>query len=224
MNSALMMRICKDIEMKKILLIITTALLAMSAAGQTKSSAARQQQVLEQVDKAARGMTTMQCDFTQTKHMKMLKRDMVSKGVMYFRQPDKLRWQYTSPYDYTFILNGDKVKIKSAKSTKDIDVEGNKMFRRITDIILGSITGNGLKSTTDFNVEIYEGPEGCFARLLPKKKELKQIYKLVNVHFNADLTMVSRVEMEEKTGDTTVIQLTGAKTNTEINEAQFSTR
>ena len=210
--------------MRYTLIILLAAMLVLPAAGQTKTSAARQQEVLERVDKAARSMKTMQCDFTQTKHMKMLKRDMVSTGVMYFRQPDKLRWQYTSPYDYIFILNGDKVKIKSAKTTKNIDVEGNKMFRRITDIIMGSITGNGLKATTDFTVEVYEGPEGCYARLYPKKKELKQIYKQVNVHFNSALTMVSRVEMEEKTGDTTVIQLTGAKTNTEIDEAQFSTR
>ena len=210
--------------MRYTLIILLAAMLVLPAAGQTKTSTARQQEVLERVDKAARSMKTMQCDFTQTKHMKMLKRDMVSTGVMYFRQPDKLRWQYTSPYDYIFILNGDKVKIKSAKTTKNIDVEGNKMFRRITDIIMGSITGNGLKATTDFTVEVYEGPEGCYARLYPKKKELKQIYKQVNVHFNSALTMVSRVEMEEKTGDTTVIQLTGAKTNTEIDEAQFSTR
>ena len=210
--------------MRYTLIILLAAMLVLPAAGQTKTSTARQQEVLERVDKAARSMKTMQCDFTQTKHMKMLKRDMVSTGVMYFRQPDKLRWQYTSPYDYIFLLNGDKVKIKSAKTTKNIDVEGNKMFRRITDIIMGSITGNGLKATTDFTVEVYEGPEGCYARLYPKKKELKQIYKQVNVHFNSALTMVSRVEMEEKTGDTTVIQLTGAKTNTEIDEAQFSTR
>ena len=143
---------------------------------------------------------------------------------MYFKQPDKLRWQYTSPYDYTFILNGDKVKLKSAKSTKDIDVQGNKIFRQITSIILNSITGGGLKSSSDFTVEIYQSGNLYFAKLYPKKKEVKQIYNVIEIHFNPTLTMVSSVKMVEKTGDTTLVKLNNAKINKPIDEKMFDVR
>ena len=106
--------------------------------GQTKLTSEQQKQVIEKMDKSAAAMTSMQCDFSQSKNMKLLSKEMKSEGVMYFKKPDKLRWQYTSPYDYTFILNGDQVRIKSQKSTKNIDVQGNKMFRQITNIILQS--------------------------------------------------------------------------------------
>ena len=169
-------------------------------------------------------MTAMQCQFTQTKSMKLLSREMKSEGVMYFKKPDKLRWQYTSPYDYTFILNGDKVRIKSTKSTQDINVQGNKMFRQITSIILNSITGDGLKSTSDFGVEMYKSDKGYFAKLYPKKKEVKQIYNVIEIHFDTALTMVNMVKMEEKTGDVTLVRLNNIKTNAPVNETLFDIR
>ena len=207
------------------LILLTSYFFVLSSnlSAQTKLTAEQQKQVIEKIDKAAATMTTMQCQFTQTKSMKLLSRDMKSEGLMYFKQPDKLRWQYTAPYDYTFILNGDNVRIKSTKSTQDINVQRNKMFRQITGIILNSITGGRLKSSTDFTVEMYKADKDYFAKLYPKKKEIKQIYSCIEIHFTPALTMVNSVKMEEKTGDVTIVRLNNIKTNVTIDEKMFDT-
>lgn len=194
----------------------------LPAWSQTKLSAEQSKQIIEKVDKAASSVTEMQCEFTQTKTMKLLSKEMQSKGIMYFKKPNKLRWQYTSPYDYTFILNGDKVQIKSTKSTKNIDVQGNKIFRQITNIILNSITGGTLKSSSDFTVEVYKSDKNYFARLFPKKKELKQLYEYIEIHFNPALTIVSSVKMAEKTGDVTVVRLINTKIGVPVDEKMFA--
>ena len=208
--------------MRKVLIILFTLHCSLFTAwSQTKLTAEQQKDILEKVDKSASAASSMQCDFTQTKKMKLLSKEMLSKGVMYFKRPDKLRWQYTTPYDYTFILNGDKVQLKSAKSTKNIDIQGNKMFRQISNIILNSVTGGNLKSSSDFNVEVYKSVEGYFARMYPKKKELKQIYQAIEIYFNPSLTMISTVKMIEKTGDVTIVKLTNSKTGVAIDEKLF---
>ena len=191
--------------------------------GQTKLTAEQQKQIVDQIDKASSAMKTMQCDFTQTKRMKLLSKEMQSKGVMYFKRPDKLRWQYTSPYDYTFIMNGDKVQIKSLKSTKNIDVQQNKMFRQITNIILSSITGGTLRTSADFNVELWQQDKTYFVKLYPKKKELKQLYQYLEIWFDRELTKVSTVKMMEKTGDMTIVNLLNTKYGVTINEKLFAT-
>ena len=206
--------------MKKII-YIALLLVSLSASGQTRVTAEQQKQILERIDKAASEMASMECEFTQTKSMALLSTDMRSNGKMYFHRPSKLRWQYLSPYDYTFILNGEKVQLKSAKSTKNIDVKGNKMFRQITDIILNCITGAGLKSTSDFTLQLYKSGSTYFAKMYPKKKELKQIYQVIEVQFNTELTMVSSVKMEEKSGDTTTVKLTNVKTNGSLDSHLF---
>lgn len=206
----------------KRLIIILGAMMSFTAWAQTKLTAEQQKQIIEKVDKAAQAMSVMQCDFTQTKTMKILSKEMQSKGVMYFKKPDKLRWQYTSPYDYTFILNGDKVQIKSTKSTQNIDVQGNKIFRQITGIILNSITGGSLRSSADFNVELYKQGNTYFAKLYPKKKELKQMYQYLEIWFDPALTQVSSVRMVEKTGDVTLVKLLNTKFGTKIDEKMFA--
>ena len=208
--------------MKRILLFVIVSILTLSLWGQTKLTNVQQKQIVEKIDKASSAMTSMQCDFIQIKRMKLLKKEMQSKGVMYYKQGNKLRWQYTAPYDYTFLMNGDKMRIKSSKSTKDIDVQGNKMFRQVTSIIINTITGGGLKSSSDFVVELYKADNNYFAKLYPKKKELKQIYQVIEIHFNSSLTMVESVLLQEKTGDTTQVKLTNVKVNATISEKVFS--
>lgn len=208
--------------MIRLLLMLLTVMSTMPLLGQTKLNAEQQKQIIEKIDKTASAMTGMQCEFTQTKSMKLLSKEMQSKGIMYFKRPNKLRWQYTSPYDYTFILNGDKVQIKSSKSTKNIDVQGNKMFRQITNIILNSVTGGSLKSSSDFNVEVYKKDNSYYAKLFPKKKELKQLYQVIEIYFDSALTMVNSVRMVEKTGDETRVNLINTKLNTTVNDKMFA--
>ena len=204
------------------LLILLTFMSSLPLLGQTKLTAEQQKQMIEKIDKTASAMTGMQCEFTQTKSMKLLSKEMQSKGIMYFKRPNKLRWQYTSPYDYTFILNGDKVQIKSSKSTKNIDVQGNKMFLQITNIILNSVTGGSLKSSSDFNVEVYKKDNSYFAKLFPKKKEFKQLYQVIEIYFDPALTMVNSVRMVEKTGDETRVNLINTKLNVAVDEKMFA--
>ena len=201
--------------MKKYILLSLLLAFSSSMFSQTKLSLEQQKQIIDRIDKAASGMKSMQCDFVQTKSMKLLKRDMQSKGVMYFKQPNLLRWQYTSPYDYIFIL------IDLTFDGMNKIVQKNKMFRQITNIILKSITGGGLKSSTDFQVEIYNSSTGYFAKMYPKKKEVKQIYDVIEIYFNQELTMVSGVKMYEKTGDVTMVSLDNVRYNLSINEELF---
>ena len=88
-------------------------------------------------------------------------------------------------------------------------------------MIVKSVTGGSLKSNADFQVELYKKDKTYSARMYPKKKEVKQVYKFIELTFNSGLTMVSSVRMEEKTGDVTTVRLNNVKTNTKINDKVF---
>ena len=207
--------------MLRSVVILLTCLSALSVMGQTKLTSEQEKQVLAKMDQSSKALRSLQCDFIQSKRMKILSKEMQSKGILYFKKPDKIRWQYTSPYDYTFIMNGDKVQIKSAKSTKNIDVQGNKIFRQITTIILNTVTGAGIMNSADFNVELYKSGDIYFAKMQPKKKEVKQVYSSIEVYFNSALTMVDTIKMIEKSGEHTVIKLVAPKINAAMSESVF---
>ena len=181
-------------------------------------------QIRQAITQAASAMKTMQCDFTQTKHLKMLNDKMTSKGRMYYQQTNRLRWEYTSPYSYTFILNDDKVLLKNKQRNDVIDVNKNKLFREIARIMMNSVVGTSLTDDKSFKSTIATNGSEWTASLLPQRKDLKQLFQKIILHFNKHNAMVKQVELIEKNGDRTVIELNNIRTNEKISADMFTIR
>ena len=180
------------------------------------------QQIIDKINTAASKLTTMQCDFVQTKRVKLLNDRMISKGKMYYSQPNKLRWEYTSPYTYTFILSGNKVTLKKGGKDNVIDVNQNKMFREIVNIMMNSVVGKCLSDRKSFKTMVKDTPSEWVVTLTPQSKELKQMFTKIILHFNKQKSVIVKVEMFEKNGDTTSIVLENIVTNKRINESVYS--
>lgn len=206
--------------MKRYLLLLLACLSLVSVSAQTLNEA----QIRQRVNQAAAAMKTMQCDFVQTKHLKMLNDVMVAQGKMYYQQRSKLRWEYTNPYAYIFVLNGDKVLLKNRQRNDVIDVNQNKMFREIAGIMMSSVVGNCLSDDKAFKTTITTANGEWIATLVPKRKDMRQMFQKIVLHFNQQRAVVSCVEMVEKNGDKTVINLKNIRTNETINAAVFAVR
>ena len=153
---------------------------------------------------------------------KILNDKMVSEGKMSYQQPSALRWEYTSPYTYTFILNDNKILLKNNRRSDVIDVNQNKMFKEIARIMMNSIVGKCLTDDKAFKTTIAETPAEWVATLLPQKKDMKQMWTKLILHFDRKQNAVVKVEMFEKSGDFTVIDLKNAKTNKPIDKKVFA--
>lgn len=177
--------------------------------------------VLSEISTAASSIKTMQCDFVQTKSLKLLGDKMVSKGKMWCQQPNMLRWQYDSPYTYTFILNDNKVTVKKGNHSDVIDVNKNKMFKEITRIMMNSVLGKVLTDKTDFKASVAQSGQYFIVTLVPQKKEMKQMFTSILLHYDTKLKLVTQVEMHEKNGDSTLIELQNIKKNATVNASLF---
>ena len=181
-------------------------------------------QIKQKIAQVAATMKTMQCDFVQTKHLKMLNDKMVSKGSMFYQQSNCLRWEYTSPYTYTFILNNDKVLLKNKKRNDVIDVNQNKVFKEIARIMMNSVVGNCLNDEKNFKSSLSVSGGAWVATLLPQRKDMKQMFQKIVLHFSQKQAMVTQVELIEKNGDRTIIDLKNIRTNEAISTNMFTIR
>ncbi|MBR0182113.1 MAG: outer membrane lipoprotein carrier protein LolA [Bacteroidaceae bacterium] len=166
----------------------------------------------------------MECDFVQTKKIKLLNRSMVSRGHMSYRQPDKLRWEYTTPYTYVFVVNGSKVQILNNNRKDVIDVDRNRMFREIVNIMLGTVAGTSLGDRSSFRTTVTGTQTVYIATLVPQKKEMRQMYSNIILHFDPKAGVVSKIEMNEAKGDITTIELRNIHKNRNLNDARFSVK
>ena len=200
------------------LLVMLWILLSVPSRAQNYTPA----QVRQQINAVASRMKTMTCDFVQTKSVAMLKSKLVSKGHMYYAQPNKLRWEYTTPYSYTFLLNGQTVWMKNEKGSNRVNVAQSKMFKEITRIMMSSVVGSCVTDNRDFDVTLQGKDNNWKAMMKPKRNPMKQMFRTITVYFDLKRQMVIGVRMIEKNGDTTVIVLKNASINTPINEKVFS--
>lgn len=178
--------------------------------------------MVKTVEKAASSLKTMQCKFRQTKKLSLLNDKMVSTGVMYYSQPAKLRWQYMTPYNYTFVINGTKVMMKTGGRKNVIDARQSKMFKEITQIMVNSVTGKCLSNKKEFKTTMYKSSKEWTAHLVPMTKELKSMFKTIVLHISPKQSLVTQVDLVEKTGDVTNIVLSDYKTNVPINAKVFT--
>lgn len=179
-------------------------------------------QAKQQIATAARAIKTMQCDFVQTKNIRMLNERMVSRGTMCYQQASQLRWEYQSPYSYTFILNGDKVLLKNGSRNDVIDVNRNKMFKEIARIMMNSIVAANLMEDQGFKVQMNTTAREWTATLVPLRKEMKQMFQQIVLHFHPQKRIVTRVDLKEKNGDATVIELNNMRLNEKIRPDVFA--
>ena len=136
-------------------------------------------EVIQEISSVAASIKTLKCDFIQTKNLKMLGDKLLSKGVMYCSQPNHLRWEYLSPYTYTFILNNTQVLLKKGNRNDIIDVNQNRMFKEIARIMMNCVLGKCLTDKKDFKVSISGLDNFYIVTLIPQKKEMKQTFTKV---------------------------------------------
>ena len=182
----------------------------LSAQTLKKATEAEAKVMVAEINKTAASIRTLACNFTQVKTLSFLNDKMTSQGRMCYDASGKLRWEYTSPYTYTFILNGQQVHIQSA------------LFQGIAQVMMNSVTGRNLTSNKDFACTFYTQGDVWVADLVPQRKEMKQMFSTIRLRFDSKRRMVSQVEMNEKRGDVTVITLKDIKTNETINQNLFA--
>lgn len=175
-------------------------------------------EAIKKIDASCAGIKSLTADFKQVKDIAILQEKMVSTGKMYFAD-GMLRWEYVSPCTCLFILNKEKVLLQSSQTSSKMDVNSNRLFKSIARIIMNSITGQGLSGGEDFKVRMFlDG--GCYsAELEPLKKEMKQMFKTVRLHFGKDLK-VNEVDLVDNSGET-VISILNAEYNKTVDAKVF---
>ena len=168
--------------------------------------------IRRKLNEATARITTMQCDFVQTKHLSVLNDKMVSKGRMYYQKSDRLRWEYATPYTYVFILSGHEILLKNKNRSDIIDVNQNRMFREIVQIMLSSVVGDCLDDR-NFKSTLTATAAEYVATLVPQRKNMKQMFRQITLRFDRKNLCVTRVELTEKNNDRTVIELSNIHLN-----------
>jgi len=175
----------------------------------------------EQFTAVAAKVQTIKSDFTQEKNLSMLSEKIVSKGKFWFRKENLLRMEYTKPYEYLMILNKDNIYIKDGEKESRVSVKSNKIFQQINKIVIDCVQGQ-VFNNPDFNTTAFESKTAYKVELSPIGKTLKQFFTNIDVFIDKKDYSVTTIEMNENSGDNTILHFTDREYNTVIPDAVFA--
>jgi outer membrane lipoprotein-sorting protein len=172
------------------------------------------------VENMSKALNSIDADFVQEKNLSVLSEKIISKGHLMFKKENLLRWEYFTPSKYLIVINKEKVFIKDEKKTSKYDMNSNKVFKEINDIMISCVQGTIFKSSK-FKTSYFENEKYYKLEMTPKTKNMKDSFKKINLYFDKTITSVSKIEMIETSEDFTLIEFLNKKLNAPISENSF---
>ncbi|MBS1742040.1 MAG: outer membrane lipoprotein carrier protein LolA [Bacteroidetes bacterium] len=170
---------------------------------------------------AAQKTSSIKSDFVQEKNLSMLSEKIISKGKFWFKKENQVRMEYTNPFEYLMVINKDKVFIKDGQKQNTISTKSNKLFQQINKITVDCVQGNVLNNT-DFTIRVFENKTTYLIEMSPMAKNLKDFFKTIIVTVDKKDYTVSNIEMDENSGDNTIIRFSNKEMNTNLPDALFA--
>jgi outer membrane lipoprotein-sorting protein len=204
-----------------LVLLATCYLLPIACKAQTGFKPVKDTVALkEKINHISKETNTIESDFVQIKTLSMLSEKITSKGHFCFKKDNLLRWEYITPYTYIIVINKDKVLIKDETKLQKYDMNTNKVFKEINDVMMSCINGDIL-SSKKFKIGYEENEKSYRLELTPFLKGMKESLKRIYMYFDKGVTSVVKLEMIEATDDFTVIDFSNKKVNGNIPIEKF---
>lgn len=159
--------------------------------------------------------------FKQEKILTALTEKITSTGNFKFKRNNKVRIEYTKPFSYLMIMNGDKMMVKDQQKETQINVKSNKLFQQINRIMVDCIQGTILESK-DFTTCVFENDKTYLLEMTPVTKGLKDFFKTIILTVERSDYSVRAIEMNEPSGDQTIITFTDKKLNGQVPDEVFA--
>ncbi|MCE9634219.1 MAG: outer membrane lipoprotein carrier protein LolA [Planctomycetes bacterium] len=195
---------------------------AMTPADRTKHLDA----LLAKLSEALSKVKSVRAAFTQTKRLEVFGGDVVTRGTLAFRVPDRFRWETTEPIRTALVVNGAKC-LRTRTSRKGDVVE--TAFDLATDPVAAATvqqvflwtTGDFAKAATSYEIALVsEAPMAI--RATPTDERIRKVISAVDVEFAADPIRLVRVALAERAGTRTEIAFSTVEHNPELADELFA--
>jgi outer membrane lipoprotein-sorting protein len=166
-------------------------------------------------------ISSVYSDFTQEKSLAALTEQITSHGKLWFKRENKVRMDYTTPFVYRMIINGDKMLVRDDQKENRINVKSNKLFQQINKIMVDCMQGSILESK-DFSNRVFENENSYLLELTPVQKNFKAFLQTIVLTADKDDSSVKSISLIEPSGDKTVIVLKNKIVNTQLKDEIFA--
>lgn len=197
--------------MKRIFVIVTglILLLALGVSAVTVNMQQTEDEMIESIVKASSEITSMKCDIAQTRRIPLMDEPQKSSGTMIYIKPSRFSLDYTEPFAWKLKVDGDNIIM----GTESAEGEAGRLFKGISSMILGCMSGEMLKDRRTFRVTVTDEGDQWKALLIPVRRDMKKMFGQIELGFDPATRLLRRLLMEDAGGGSTEILISNVKLN-----------
>lgn len=142
--------------------------------------------------------------FVETRYSALLKKPLVSRGVLIYRRGEGLEKHVEYPRDERLVLRGGQLTIQSADGSKDITMNsGNSDLAGLVEGVRAVRTGELATLERHFQVQVDGAREHWRLHLVPRASALARYVSAMTVSGAGE--RLQQIEVLEASGDRTVM-------------------
>lgn len=210
--------------MKKNILLVFLFCVSISLSAQTDFKPIPSSEIIEvkkQIKQKNGQITSLTSTFTQTKKMAILKEPSIMKGMMYYKNKDKFRWEYNNTPKFIFAQNGKTISTQTGENVQIITDNSVKLYEEISKLVSQSINGNILENSKDFTISYEQNGQYVKVNMVPKQRTMKRFIASITLYIDKKTMLASKFIMSEANGDSTTIVFDKILTNTVLEDKIF---
>lgn len=195
-------------------LIIFAAAAAAAEMPPLAETVARLQQIYERTE-------DFQASFVQETTVKSIRKTEVEEGVVYFKNPRQMLWDYQKPKAKKLIINAQKAWLYLPQDKTVYTQDADRIFK--SEALIRFLSGLG-KLTEDFTIR-YAAPAATdrkghyLLQLYPREKGASYAYLQVTLDKNS--FQILEVSFDDVMGNTTRLKFSAIKMNAGLSAKMF---
>ena len=175
----------------------------------------------EQLKTTAGAVTSVQADFVQEKHLPILAKPLVSKGVFYYQAPGSLRWEYRWPVQSILSMHDGRVRrfvstdgARGFSEESGAGLEAMQVFMdEITQWLAGRFDGNPM-----FHTQLEPGRRIV---LVPKDDAFQEVIRRIVLNLGQQPGVMQSVAIYESEDAFTLLTFSNTVLNAKIEDTLF---
>jgi outer membrane lipoprotein-sorting protein len=173
----------------------------------------------ESLRAAATTVASVQADFVQEKHLPILAKPLLSKGVFYYQGPGSLRWEYRAPVQSIMVLHAGRIRRLVAGASGWTEESGpglagmQVVMAEISQWLAGRFDTNPM-----FEARLEPGRR---ILMIPREEALRQVIQRIELNLADQPGVMQSVVIYESEDAFTRMTFSNTVLNAKIDEAIF---
>jgi outer membrane lipoprotein-sorting protein len=161
--------------------------------------------VLADITRARAGIQTLVAPFAQERVIGLLAAAVKSEGEMTLVRPDRLRWELKPPDAVIYWIGPEGLSYATPSGGASISKAAAGKFGAVLGDLLTLVGGDLAKLRARYDLAATRSAAGVALTAKPTADEVKKHVKSLSLAIGPDLWTAQRIEIEEVSGDRSVI-------------------